>query len=210
MKKHLLLLILSSIIIFINCSSIIGPDEETKDYYIHDTLLITLVDNQPVDSQYFNDYDYIAQAYPVHDTIILYDTIYPEIRWDDIVGTTWYINEELNIFQSCESQFTFSYDSIFLLKIYYDNETKQIEEYRYMKGKIYNKRFEVDKYGDICLFYTWKWKHYADPEYLAPVEGYDFVDDWFLWKIDENDDLLIGLGGPQGDCYYWPLNRKIY
>lgn len=132
----------------------------------------------------------------------------PLIEWNEVVGTTWYMDEQLNIFQSCRSQFTFYCDSIYLLKIYFDNETREIEEYRYMKGKVYHKRFEEDKYGDICLFYTWKWKHYADPDYLIPVESYDFLADWFLWQIDENDHLLMGMSEPQGDCYYWTLEMK--
>lgn len=131
-----------------------------------------------------------------------------QISWLDVQGTKWSMVEDLNIFQKCKLVFYFSCDTIYLVKVYYDTETGEIESYRYMKGKIYNKRYEKDSDGDINLWFTWARKHYADPTYEIPVESFDYVDDWFLYKIDEQDHLLMGIVVYPNKCSYWTLDRE--
>jgi hypothetical protein len=81
-------------------------------------------------------------------------------------------------------------------------------EMRYMKGAVYQRQFAQDGQGDTDLFFVWKRKHYNGADWQCPVEGFDYTDSWFLWKIDNNGNLLMGQGNPNTMCYYWTLNRK--
>ena len=129
------------------------------------------------------------------------------IQWKDIIGTTWTMEEQLNDVQSCQMSFTFLSDTLYLLKCYFDINTHSIEDKKYMKGRVFNKRYVEDSNGDIDLFFTWARKHYADDLYTVPVEGYDIIDDWFLYEIDKNNHLLMGIVNPPNICYYWTLER---
>lgn len=134
-----------------------------------------------------------------------------QICWSDVQGTTWYLDEQLNIYQSCRLEYTFAKDTLYLVKIYFDNTTNEIESYKYMKGKVFNKRYKEDSDGDIDLFFTWARKHYADPKFTVPVESYNIIDDWFLYKIDDEDHLLMGIVNPiqnSYQCYFWEHTRK--
>ena len=131
----------------------------------------------------------------------------PLIKWEDVVGKSWTTSEKLSSNQVCYLKFTFERDSIFLIKTF-KNPSGRVTEMRYMKGAVYQRQYAKDNNGDTDLFFVWKRKHYADITWQCPVEGFDYTDSWFLWRIDNDGNLLMGQGVPNTTCYYWTLNRK--
>jgi len=89
--------------------------------------------------------------------------------------------------------------------------TGEINWIRYIKAPIYNKHYEIPPGpppDNINLVFTWKRKEYADASYQIPIIDNSPLIDWFLWKIDENGDLLMGEVDSQRQCWYWKFKRE--
>jgi hypothetical protein len=129
-----------------------------------------------------------------------------QICWEDVQGTTWYIDEQLTSVSSCRTEFLFGKDVVYNIKIY-SNTSETGTSYIYMKGTVFNKRYS-DNDGEALLFFTWARKHYAENTFVTPIEGYNIVDNWFLYKIDNTGHLLMGQGNPSDkNVYYWVFTR---
>jgi hypothetical protein len=142
----------------------------------------------------------------------VYDPIVPEINWTDVQYTSWEYTEQINIKQNIRHLFRFGKDTVYLTRVYYNpnSQPNDVPWIRYVKGPVYNKHTEVPPGpppDNTNLVFTWSRKEYADSTYHTPVINNSIVDDWFLWKINSNGNLLMGYVDLNRNCFYWELTK---
>ena len=159
--------------------------EEVYPAYLTDTLKITYLGDEAIDSAFWEDETRLPIGVGSHqahyDTIYFRDTLEPEISWDDVEGTTWYLHEpEYRVLH----RITFKKDSVELFKQYY-TPVDQVSGKGYLiqegtiyrekmqRAKVERSRYVRDEDNDVLYEFNLCWREYwdnGDGTWLKPVQ----------------------------------------